>query len=132
MQDFGYTNVIKYADSNLNNEMKRVIAQMLTDNKPVFMSAIPENPYFTSAHSWVIDGAKYSFCTTGECVLHFNFGWKGYNNGYFSTSCLNPTKAENYDNPAKVDYAKDYKYTWHFRVITYDVPKTSDSISITF
>ena len=61
MKDFGYTNVTKYADSKLNDEMKKAIAQMLNNNKPVFISAIPENPYFTSAHSWVIDGAKYSF-----------------------------------------------------------------------
>lgn len=132
MQDFGYTNVIKYADSSLNNEMKLAIAQMLADNKPVFISAIPEIGHISSAHSWVIDGAKYSFITTGECVLHFNFGWYGNNNGYFSTSCLNPAKAENYDDPTKVNYAKDYKYTWHFRIITYDVPKTSDTLSITF
>ena len=112
--------------------MKLAIANMLTADKPVFISAIPEIGHITSAHSWVIDGAKYSFSTTGECVLHFNFGWKGYNNGYFSTECLNPTKAENYDDPYKVDYAKDYEYTWHFRIITYDVPKTSDPLSITF
>lgn len=132
MQDFGYKNVKKYSDSKLNSDMKLAIANMLTADKPVFISAIPEIGHITSAHSWVIDGAKYSFSATGECVLHFNFGWYGYNNGYFSTSCLNPIKAENYDDPYKVDYAKDYEYTWHFRVITYDVPKTCDPLSITF
>lgn len=133
MQEFGYTNVIKYMDDELSNDMNVAIAQMLSDDKPVFISAIPENIYFSKAHSWVIDGSKFLYSAYNECLLHFNFGWYGNSNGYFSTACLNPAKAVSYDNTAKNNTLnKDYTYTWHFRIITYDVPTTSEPISVTF
>lgn len=47
--------------------------------------------------------------------------WEGLSNGYFSTSCLNPAEAEEYDNPSKKS-SSSYAYSWHFRLITYDVP----------
>ena len=50
-----------------------------------------------------------------------NFGWEGLSNGYFSTSCLNPSKAEEYDDPSNKS-SSSYAYSWHFRLITYDVP----------
>ena len=44
----------------------------------VFISAIP-GATLAKAHSWVIDGGKYS---SGAYLLHFNFGWSGDCNGY--------------------------------------------------
>lgn len=119
MQGFGYTNVEKHCASDFTYSMKRATSAMLADNKPVFISAIPKN--WTKGHSWVIDGAKYSSTQSNTYLLHFNFGWEGLSNGYFSTSCLNPAEAEEYDNPSKKS-SSSYAYSWHFRLITYDVP----------
>lgn len=128
MEDFGYINVIKHSDSSFTTEMVSAVSQMLAQNKPVFISAIP-GVDLAWAHSWVIDGAKYSF---GSYVLHFNFGWEGYCNGYFSCSCLNPTQGLEYDESFTYDEDYDHTYTWHFRVITYDIPSGNYSLSVFF
>lgn len=58
LKEFGYTNVIKHSPSEgLSNNVLAIISNMLSKNKPVFISAIPAN---FQGHSWVIDGAKYS------------------------------------------------------------------------
>ena len=119
MQGFGYTNVEKHCASDFTYSMKKATSAMLADNKPVFISAIPKN--WKYGHSWVIDGAKYSSTRSNTYLLHFNFGWEGLSNGYFSTSCLNPSKAEEYDDHSNKS-SKSYAYSWHFRLITYDVP----------
>lgn len=81
------------------------------------------------AHSWVIDGGKYS---SGAYLLHFNFGWGGDCNGYFSPSCLNPSQGIEYDNGYIYDEDDDYTYSWHFRVITYDIPSSPSTLQVEF
>lgn len=120
MQEIGYVNVNKHSASDFTYSMKKATSDMLAKNKPVFISAIPKN--WTKGHSWVIDGAKYSSSTSNTYLLHFNFGWERMSNGYFSTTCLNPAKAELYDNPHLDNTSANYAYSWHFRLITYDVP----------
>lgn len=121
---FKYSNVRKYKSSSLSNEMIRAASSMLEKGKPVFISAIPKQ--WRYGHSWVIDGAKYSAEET--YLLHFNFGWRGKCNGYYSTSCLNPTKAVEYDIPYEYDKEDDHFYSWHFRLITYDVPSSEAEV----
>jgi len=128
MEDFGYTNVIKHSDSDFTIDMVRTVSQMLTHYKPVFISAIPGTT-FSAAHSWVIDGAKY---LSGSYLFHFNFGWQGYCNGYFSRSCLNPANGVEYDNGYTYSEGDDYDYSWHFRVITYDIPAGNYSLQINY
>lgn len=128
MEDFGYTNVIKHSDSDFTLDMVRAVSQMLTNYKPVFISAIP-GANFDAAHSWVIDGAKY---LSGTYLLHFNFGWQGYCNGYYSRSCLNPAHGVEYDNGYTYDEEDDYSYSWHFRVITYDIPIGNYTLQINY
>ena len=123
---FKYTNVRKYKGSSLNLDMINAADGMLKDGKPVFISAMPKN--WRHGHSWVIDGAKYSEDET--YLLHFNFGWRGACNGYFSTSCLNPTKGEEYDEGARVSDYYDNTYTWHFRLITYDIPSSDTEVCL--
>jgi len=118
MEEFGYINVVKHSNSDFTNEMASLVSQMLRYYKPVFISAIPGTS-FTNAHSWVIDGAKYS---SDVYLLHFNFGWEGYCNGYYSRSCLNPAHAVEYDNAYTYKEDDDHTYSWHFRLITYDIP----------
>ena len=128
MEDFGYSNVIKLSDSTLSSEMKWAISDMLRDNKPVFISAIP-GATLAKAHSWVVDGGKYS---SGAYLLHFNFGWNGKCNGYFSPSCLNPSQGIEYDNGYIYNEDDDYTYNWHFRVITYDIPSSPSTLQVEF
>lgn len=128
MEAFDYTNVVKLSDSDFTTNMVSAVSQMLYQYKPVFISAIP-GVNFRAAHSWVIDGAKYYFASY---LLHFNFGWKGDCNGYFSISCMNPTHGLEYDNGYTYDEEDDNTYDWHFRVITYDIPEDNHTITVTF
>ena len=127
MQKFGYVNVNKLNASKLNSNLLDAISQMLGNNKPVFISAIPS--CWKYGHSWVVDGAKYSANNT--YLLHMNFGWKGSNNGYFASECINPSRAESYDDPGNV-LNQNYRYSWHFRIITYDVPQTQRQMRVSF
>lgn len=130
MIDFGYTNVTRHTPSSINESILLKISKMLSNDKPVFISAIPKGiKNWQYAHSWVIDGAKYSL--GGTYLMHMNFGWRGACNGYFATDCLNPSKGVEYDDPKNID-DEDYSYTWHFRVITYDKPSTYYSKFVPF
>ena len=130
MQDFNYANVVKHSASDFTYSMKEATSDMLANNKPVFISALPRK--FWKGHSWVIDGAKYSSTDSYNYLLHFNFGWRGKANGYFSTTCLNPSKAEGYDDPSLDNTTESYSYRWHFRLITYDVPSETTYATINY
>ena len=65
-------------------------------------------------------------------LLHCNFGWSRTSNGYFSTACLNPAKAESYDYKNINNVDNDYTYCWHFRLITYDIPANPCTMSINY
>ena len=129
LDSLGYENVARVASSELDPSMLHEISEMLSNKKPVFMSAIPRWRW-KSGHSWVIDGAKYS--SGGTYLLHMNLGWEGQSNGYYATHCLNPAKAYEYDDPNLVAKDEDYDYTWHFRIITYDKPTLKAKKSIFF
>ena len=136
----GYSNVKKYSDNDFTNAMLKATSDMLSHDKPVFISAIPPaSDGWKNGHSWVIDGGKYTSRFPPKYLLHFNFGWRGVCNGYFSTSCLNPNWGFEYDessNPGFIDGVDDFDYdftfTWHFRLITYDVPDEDISYSVSF
>ena len=116
MKQYGYSNVFKLPLSKLNDKVLQTISYMLQKSNPVFFSAVA---CVIQGHSWVIDGAKYT--PYGNYLLHFNFGWAGDCNGYFSPYCLNPVKAYEYDsNSAPDDSYYDDQYSWHFRMIIYD------------
>lgn len=122
MKEFGYTDVKRTCATSLTTSMLSQISQMLSEGKPVFISAIPKGILnWGSGHSWVIDGAKYS--PGGTYLLHMNFGWRGNSNGYFSKSSLNPAKAYEFDDPNLVYEDRDYVYNWNFRILTYNVPE---------
>ena len=120
MEAYGYKNVEKLDALFYTYKMGRSISDMLAGNKPVFMSAIPGRR-FKKAHSWVVDGAKYSKTEKDNYLLHCNWGWEGIYNGYFSQHCLKPERAYEYDNPDE-EQSRGHRYNLHFRVITYDIP----------
>ncbi len=131
MQEFGYLNVVKTDASSLTTSMIDSISNMLGDDKPVFISAIPKGiKNWKSGHSWVVDGAKYS--SNNTYLLHMNFGWEGTSNGYYATNSINPSKAFEFDDNSIDVSDSDYVYNWHFRIITYDVPSSQRNFTITY
>lgn len=117
MKRFGYRDTYKYSGHSFNGKMIKATSDMLKENLPVFISAIPKK--WKNGHSWVIDGAQYS--TGGKYLVHCNFGWGGKCNGYFSVSCIDPygKNADNYGISEEEKKSKSGAYTWHFRVIKY-------------
>ena len=85
---------------------------MLQAGKPVFISAIAG---VFGGHSWVIDGSMYY---NGDYKLSCNWGWGGTDDGYFDYSCFNPSTA------------RGDSFSWHFRLITYDIPSYSVTCSM--
>lgn len=130
MKEFGYANVVRHCSSDFTESFIAATSDMLALNKPVFISAIPKQ--WDKGHSWVIDGAKYSSEDQNRYLLHFNFGWEGQSNGYFSTTCLNPAKAEEYDYSDKDNTEKNRPYNWHFRLITYDIPTGTKELNANY
>ena len=112
MSDMGFANVEMLSGSNITNEMLNCISTMMLNRRPVFISAIEG---LLGGHSWVIDGASYN--SSENYLLHCNWGWGGADNGYYSPSCFNPPSLGN-------------EFSWHFRVISYDIPSTSITCSM--
>lgn len=107
MNSMQYLNVVRHKGADYNDNMYVATLQMLSGGKPVFISAIDG---LLNGHSWVIDG-----CDVDNTLLHFNFGWGGTSNGYYTKNALN------------------YElYDWHFRVITYDSPIGTNSVEINY
>lgn len=116
----GYSNVAMYMDDHFNNEMLIETLNMLRDGKPVYVSAVgrqlePDDK--VAAHSWIVDGVQEGNST----MLHCNWGWNGSSDGYFSI----------YNFTVHLNDAS-YKYSKHFRVITYDIPSEEKSRTVDF
>ena len=129
MQDFQYENVEKHSGNRFYRYLRYEIDDMLRAYKPVFISALPPYDPFEiittfdipSGHSWVIDGGMHT--QDGEYLLHCNWGWSGRCNGYFNIRCLDPNNGEIYDPDVPQYSNSSDEYTWHFRVISYDIPQ---------
>lgn len=126
----GYTNLKKYNASSFTSDMLSATIAMLKDGKPVFLSAMGGSVGDKVAHSWVIDGVKYR---NYNQLLHFNFGWGGHCNGYYSLTCFNPAQADSYDTDCEPDasYTHD-PYGKRFRLLTYDIPSGTCSKTLNF
>lgn len=130
-KELGFRNVVNNAGFSYSEDLLRLTGEMLREGKPVFVSAILRISDISSgAHSWVVDGARYS--RSGDYMLHFNFGWEGLCDGYFSPTCINPSKGYSYDSPTlRYDTpSRDKKYTWHFRLLSYDLPSSHGPVHL--
>ena len=81
-----------YKDDYAPAEWTKKIDQELAEQRPVIYSGSG-----TGGHSFVLDGSD------GE-MYHFNWGWGGRNNGYFSLSALNPGDGYNYTSEQFIIY----------------------------
>lgn len=101
-----YKNVTMLMGSEFTDAMWSETLQMLTADKPVYISAVgrrvkADGSEKIAGHSWVIDGAG-----SDRSMLHCNWGWSGNSNGYFSKDCFKVSSST---------------YDRHFRLIRYDI-----------
>jgi hypothetical protein len=82
--NFLYPNV-EYVRSNLCSKAKwgEMIYDNLSHGYPILYSATARD----YGHAFVLDGYEYAY---GNDYYHFNWGWSGYQNGYFLIDYLLP------------------------------------------
>ncbi len=73
-----------YTDTDWRNLMRAEIDQ----GRPVFYSGTDQAS--NTGHAWVLDGYN------GNNYFHFNWGWSGIADGYFTLTNLNPLGGANY------------------------------------
>jgi hypothetical protein len=116
---FGYLNVRRYTGFGHKNR-ERAKSQ-LRAGKPVYLSAC--KPWSLKGHCFVLDGLLEDN-TTSTHYVHINWGWNGKNDGYFRFDMIAPNsivaRDPVIDSNCSVDSIDD-KYTWYFRMITYDL-----------
>ena len=116
----GYGDVI-WAEYIALSEYQSIIYNEIDNDRPIYISAFPAG---SLGHVWVIDGYDHKevivnyfrlnpyysyggvepqyildFTDVIESnLLHFNWGWNGNCNGWFSYGCLNPNEGSSYDS----------------------------------
>lgn len=138
LKNYGFQNVTKRTGFGRKNQ-NRAVAMILA-GKPVYLGARGGG----SGHAFVLDGfvERYreridtTFYTDGtyhidiwhkakQYMLHINWGWGGTHNGYFVLSDKfdtdNRYKKWDSNNVERDTIGSHHKYTWHFRMITYDI-----------
>lgn len=80
---FGYNKNLGYVSRNYfsTSEWMEMLKTELSSKRPVYYSASSSEV----GHAFVIDGYDK------DDMVHVNWGWDGYNNGYFDISSLDPT-----------------------------------------
>ncbi len=71
---FGYPNAQHVMKSNYSSvQWNNLLTQQLENSYPVYYSGISDD----GGHAFCLDGKQ------GDDMFHFNFGWSGYNNGFY-------------------------------------------------
>lgn len=80
---FDYNKAIKYLPRPYfsQQEWNKIVYDELAANRPVYYSGQADN----GGHAFVCDGYK------GNGYFHFNWGWGGFEDGYFLLFALNPS-----------------------------------------
>lgn len=134
LSEIGYNNVFRHLGFNLEN-----VCYLLRNDCPVFIGGLNgDNP--TRGHAWVIDGLdivnKLVVATNSQDVvqyrqvidtnyyLHFNWGWGGDNNGWFSANMVGQNSFNSQDGYVYDESmsATSYHYDWWFRLVSYSKP----------
>ena len=80
---FKYSDDIANADAdNIDNinEFSEILKEQLDYSKPILFSGFSDS-YGNGGHAWNVDGYQNN-------SFHCNWGWGGYNNGYFNLSTM--------------------------------------------
>ncbi len=71
---FGYSNAeIAYKDFNSLTSWNNILTEQLENHHPMYYSGYSND----GGHAFCLDGKQ------GEDMFHFNFGWSGYQNGFY-------------------------------------------------
>lgn len=108
LTNLGYTNVKSYQTSSINNKQLERIVAMLMLGKPVLMCGW-ELFHLDQSHYWVVDGVAIS---SNSELIHCNWGWGGYANGWFSTSCVNSSSPVTKTSGTGNEWANLIVYTY--------------------
>lgn len=122
--DLGYLNVDYHTHSDMNDHLDS-LCLMLTNGKPAIMCgwSLWE---LSDSHYWVVDGIHKTAITA---LIHCNWGWSGWKNGWFSKNCINPNVGS--PNPDTNMNVTDSTSTWnHLILYQYDVPTTTDTVRL--
>lgn len=132
-----------YGGINYRNYNHDIVINMLENNCPVFVCSIPSSGLSSlmKSHAWNIDGyliqTKYEkkeyyrnnilidtkITPTNSTMVHCDFGWEGYCNGYFTSGVFNLAGNDvQYDNP-KHKGTNDTNYNWYLKIIQYNKPQ---------
>ncbi len=89
---FGYKATAQVVSKSAYTELnwKNLMRSEIDAGRPVFYSGIEQTG--GGGHAWVLDGY-----TTND-FFHFNWGWSGTADGYFTLANLNPLGSANYIN----------------------------------
>lgn len=100
--DNALKNIFGYTSASFGNYDYNTVVNEISQNKPVIISGGEREyivlgliPRYTDGHAWVADGYIRGYdCTYDEnghinggygyLLLHINWGWNGYFNGYFA------------------------------------------------
>lgn len=107
--------LIKKASNNtikVNEDWGKIYETLVSENGITILSAFSERIHptmfrstsYSGGHAMVIDGFSWR---RGGVYLHINFGWRGYNNGYFlnfSRLNLERFKDSNWSNDNEYQY----------------------------
>ena len=97
---FGYdadTNQPLYAETYNLADWNEMILSELANGRPVFYTGSTSED---EGHAFVLDGVD------SEGLYHVNWGWGGYQNGYFDITVLNPEKGGTGSGDAEDGYAR--------------------------
>jgi len=108
---------------------ENLVLRTLDDGCPVFMSAIAD---LYAGHAWVIDGyikrdyvSNLGQVSKSQTLVHCNWGWKGYCNGYFTSGVFHTKEANSYDYSYADQNNADENYWYAYNTITYDNPQNN-------
>lgn len=79
--DYNASMELQYRDYFTQNAWNDMVYEELASNRPVYYSGQSN----AGGHAFVCDGYL------GDDLFHFNWGWSGYQDGYFRLNALNPS-----------------------------------------
>ena len=80
---FGYATSTQYQprSSYTASQWETMVVGQLDELKPIYYSGHDPTPGTGGGHAWICDGYQVTGSTK---MFHFNFGWGGYGNGYYT------------------------------------------------
>ncbi len=135
-EEFHYPNV------EYGNYDTYKVRKTLNKGCPLFVCSVPRkgllNYNLKAAHGWNIDGYKLhkydlikryyknqeliktAKVSESTVYVHCDFGWRGKNNGYFTSGIFDLSVNQEWDDER--DTTLNSNYNWYLKTITYDAP----------